>query len=152
MDSITFKPPRRITLKDIADQADRAAAMMDQIRSAMLAPTARKSAPVFNLSQLAALCGLEKGSLTHRMSKGDLPSGRLNAAGSRREFNLDECRQWIREYRRDHLRPAGAEAVTISIGNFKGGVSKTTTAVTLAQGLSLLGIGCWSSIPTRRVR
>ena len=29
--------------------------------------------------------------------------------------------------------------MTISIGNFKGGVSKTTTAVTLAQGLSLLG-------------
>jgi chromosome partitioning protein len=37
------------------------------------------------------------------------------------------------------LRPEGAEAITISIGNFKGGVSKTTTAVTLAQGLSLLG-------------
>jgi chromosome partitioning protein len=35
--------------------------------------------------------------------------------------------------------PAGAEAVTISIGNFKGGVGKTTTAVTLAQGMSLLG-------------
>jgi chromosome partitioning protein len=30
-------------------------AMMEQIRSAMLAPSARKSAPVFNLSQLAAL-------------------------------------------------------------------------------------------------
>lgn len=139
MDSITFKPPRRITLKDIADQADRAATMMDQIRTAMLAPTARKSAPVFNLSQLAAMCGVEKGSLTHRMSKGDLPSGTLNAAGSRREFKLAECRQWIREYRKDNLRPVGAEAATISIGNFKGGVSKTTTAVTLAQGLSLLG-------------
>lgn len=43
---------------------------------------------------------------------------------------------------RDEARfppPGGAEAVTISIGNFKGGVSKTTTAVALAQGLSLLG-------------
>ena len=105
----------------------------------MLAPTARKAPPAFNLSQLAALCGIEKGSLSHRMTRGDLPAGKLNEAGSRREFSLSECRTWIRDYRKETLRPAGAEAVTISIGNFKGGVSKTTTAVTLAQGLSLLG-------------
>ncbi len=139
MDGITLKTQPRITLQDIATQAERAVAMMEQIRAAMLAPSARKTAPAFNLSQLAAMCGLEKGSLSHRMSKGDLPAGRLNKAGSRREFNLSEARTWVRETRRDFLRPGGAEAVTISIGNFKGGVSKTTTAVTLAQGLSLLG-------------
>jgi len=137
--AITIKPQRRINLQDIADQAERAVAMMEQIRSAMLAPSARKAPPVFNLSQLAALCGIEKGSVNHRMSKADLPGGQLNAAGSRREFTLAESRTWVREYRRDSLKPQGAEAVTISIGNFKGGVSKTTTAVTLAQGLSLLG-------------
>jgi len=139
LDRITFKAPRSISLADIADQAERAVAMMVQIRSAMLAPTARKSPPIFNLSQLAAQCGIEKGSLSHRLSKGDLPAGQLNASGSRREFSLAEARTWIREYRKDGLRPDGAEAVTLSIGNFKGGVSKTTTAVTLAQGLSLLG-------------
>ncbi len=139
MDVITLKPHRRINLKDIADQAERAVQMMEQIRSAMLAPSARKSPPVFNLSQLAAMCGIEKGSVNHRMGKADLPGGRLNAAGSRREFSLAETHSWVREYRKEHLRPVGAEAVTISIGNFKGGVSKTTTAVTLAQGLSLRG-------------
>ena len=139
MKPITIKPPKPITLADISDQAERAVAMMGEIRSAMLAPTARKSPPIFNLSQLATMCGIEKGSLSHRMGRGDLPAGQLNAAGSRREFNLAEARSWIREYRRDSLRPTGAEAVTIAIGNFKGGVSKTTTAVTLAQGLTLLG-------------
>ena len=139
MEPITIRPPKPITLAGIADQAERAAAMMTEIRSAMLAPTARKTPPIFNLSQLAALCGIEKGSLSHRMTRGDLPAGRLNVSGSRREFSLTEARTWIREYRRDGLRPAGAEAVTIAIGNFKGGVSKTTTAVTLAQGLTLLG-------------
>lgn len=139
MEPITIRPPKPITLAGIAEQAERAAAMMNEIRSAMLAPTARKSPPIFNLSQLAALCGIEKGSLSHRMTRGDLPAGRLNESGSRREFSLAEARTWIREYRRDGLRPAGAEAVTIAIGNFKGGVSKTTTAVTLAQGLTLLG-------------
>jgi len=139
LEPITVKPPKPITLAGIADQAERAVAMMNEIRSAMLAPTARKSPPIFNLSQLAAMCGIEKGSLSHRMGRGDLPSGRLNVSGSRREFSLAEARIWIREYRREGLRPPGAEAVTIAIGNFKGGVSKTTTAVTLAQGLTLLG-------------
>lgn len=139
LDQIKISPPKPISLGDIADQAERAAAMMTVVRSAMLAPTARKAPPIFNLSQLAALCGIEKGSLSHRMARGDLPAGRLNEAGSRREFTLAEARIWIRECRKEGLRPAGAEAVTISIGNFKGGVSKTTTAVTLAQGLSLLG-------------
>lgn len=128
-----------ISLADIANQAERAMSMMEQIRSAMLAPSARKSPPNFSLSQLAAMLEIEKGSVAHRMTKGDLPVGRLNASGSRREFSLAETRAWVRDYRKDKLRPSGAEAITISIGNFKGGVSKTTTAVTLAQGLSLLG-------------
>jgi len=139
VNSLNLQQPRTISLADISAQAERAVAMMEQIRSAMLAPTARKASPVFNLSQVAGFCGIEKGSLSHRLTKGDLPPGRLNETGTRREFSLAETRAWIRAYRLASLRPAGAEAVTISVGNFKGGVSKTTTAVTLAQGLSLLG-------------
>ena len=137
--TIAIKPPKPISLTDIAAQAERAVAMMGEIRLAMLAPTARKTPPAYNLSQLAAFCGIEKGPLNHRLSKADLPCGHMNQAGTRREFSLAEARVWIRDYRKDTLRPPGAEAATIAIGNFKGGVSKTTTAVTLAQGLTLLG-------------
>ena len=128
-----------ISLGQIADQANKAVEMMEMIRTAMLAPTARKSAPHFNLSQLTTLLGIEKGSFAHRLSRGDLPSGTLNESGNRREFTLAESRTWIKAYHQDRLRPGGAEAVTISVGNFKGGVGKTTTAMTLAQGLSLRG-------------
>jgi len=139
LNKLKLKRLRRVPLEDITAQAERATAMMGEIRTAMLAPSARKSAPVFNLSQLAALCGTEKGSMSHRITRGGLPQGRLNSSGSRREFTLAESREWIMEYRKEQLRPAGAEAVTISVGNFKGGVTKTTTAVALAQGLSLRG-------------
>ena len=139
MEQFNIAGPKSISLGAIADQADRARDMMTQVRSAMLSPTSRKSTPMINLSQLASLLDIEKGSIAHRMTRGDLPTGRLNASGSRREFSLAEARTWIREYRKDRLRPQGGEAVTISIGNFKGGVGKTTTAMTLAQGLTLLG-------------
>jgi chromosome partitioning protein len=139
LSSTIFHHRKPISLADVSAQAERAMTMMEQIRSAMLAPSARKSPPTFTLSQLAAMLDVEKGSMSHRLSKGDLPQGRLNASGTRREFTLAEARTWAQSYRKDKLRPPGAEAVTISIGNFKGGVSKTTTAVTLAQGLSLLG-------------
>lgn len=139
MSKLTIKSPAPIGLADIAEQAAHSVEMMSQIRGAMLSPTTRKTAPVWNLSQLAQLLNIEKGSLTHRMNRGDLPQGTLNEGGNRRQFTLAEVRTWVREYRKDNLRPAGAEAVTVSIANFKGGVGKTTTAVTLAQGMSLLG-------------
>lgn len=135
----SFKKPL-INLQDVAEQAAVAAEMMDQVRAVMLNPTSRKQELIVNLSQLAAYCGVEKGTIIHRMSKGDLPAGNLNTTGSRREFSLKEAREWIRAYRKDKLRPDGAEAVTIAVANFKGGVGKTTTAMTLAQGLSLLGL------------
>lgn len=132
-------PHQRITIAQVVDQADRAIRMVGDVRSRMLAPQAKKVAPLFSISQLAALCGIDKGQVSYRLSKEDLPAGQMNATGSRREFTLAEARQWVVSYRADSLRPAGKRAVTISIGNFKGGVAKTTTAMTLAQGLSLRG-------------
>lgn len=132
-------PHQRITIAQVVDQADRAIRMVSDVRSRMLAPQAKKVAPLFSISQLAALCGIDKGQVSYRVSKEDLPAGQMNATGSRREFTLTEARQWVLSYRAGSLRPAGKRAVTISIGNFKGGVAKTTTAMTLAQGLSLRG-------------
>ena len=139
MSKLTIKSPAPIGLADIAEQAAHSVEMMSQIRAAMLSPTTRKPSPIWNLSQLASLLNIEKGSLTHRMGRGGLPQGTLNEVGNRREFTLAEVRTWVREYRKDSLRPKGGEAVTVSIANFKGGVGKTTTAVTLAQGMSLRG-------------
>jgi chromosome partitioning protein len=113
--------------------------MVQRVRSKMLAPTARKIAPSFSSAQLAALVGLDKPQLTYRLGKGDLPSGGMNATNTRREFSLVDVQAWVREHRREFLRPKGKRAVTICVGNFKGGVSKTTTAMTLCQALSLKG-------------
>lgn len=130
---------QKIHISDIVEQAERATQMVNQIRSRMLAPNANKNPPVFSLTQLASLCGIDKGQVAYRISKADLPAGHLNDKGSRREFSLSEARTWVQQYRAAYLRPEGARAVTLAIGNFKGGVSKTTTAMVMAQGLSLRG-------------
>lgn len=131
----------QITLAGVHQQAVDAAHMLANIRQAMLAPLVRKSSPTFSADQVATMCeATSRGSFAHRVaSRKEMPSGTLVANGRKRLFTLAETRQWVRDYRRDMLRPEGAEAITISIANFKGGTTKTTTAMTLAQGLSLLG-------------
>ena len=128
---------RRQSLADIEHQAARVAAMMGHIRAAMLPPAAKKTAPSLSAAQLAQLCHVDKSKIAYRLTRGDLPAGEMQ--GNRREWSMAEARQWIREFRAPHMRPEGAVGTTLTVANFKGGVAKTTSAVTLAQGLSMRG-------------
>lgn len=98
-----------------------------------------KSAPNVSSTDLCALCGIEKHAMTYRLTKGELPHGTLSSAGHRRSFTIAEAREWVRAHRTPALRPAGKPGCVVALGNFKGGSTKTTTAMTLAQGLSLRG-------------
>lgn len=128
-----------ITLADIGQRGRLAQAVSAKTRQHMLQPDTRKHPPSFSAGDIQALTGLDKSQYDYRIKSGGLPIGTLTPGGSRREFSLTEARQWVRTVRKNELRPDGAAAVTIAVGNFKGGVTKTTTAITLAQGLSLRG-------------
>lgn len=137
LEEILLKPE---SLASIMEQADRAEFMMDAVRGKLLAPESRKESPRFNATQLAELCGVDRNAIAYRSKKDDhLPKGQINGSGNRREFALPEVHAWVREYRANYLKPAGHDAVCIAVTNFKGGVGKTTTTMTLAQGLSLKG-------------
>lgn len=127
-----------IDLASLDAIAERSASIVQQVRASMLAPEARKRPPRFNSSQLADLCRVEKSKIPYLSKKGNLPAGLKD--GQRLEWTLVEARQWVKSLRADFLRDTklGAAAV-ITVANFKGGVSKTTTAAALAQGLSLRG-------------
>lgn len=134
------KPIRHsIDIEALNSLAVNASNVIQQARSSMLAPESRKSAPVFSSSQLAELCGLDRNRVMYHAKKGDLPSGEREGS-SKREWTLEEARVWVRTFRKDVLRdPYLASGTTIAVANYKGGVSKTTSAAALAQGLSLRG-------------
>lgn len=136
-DSHTIQRSKEVSIDEIALIADRAMNMLGEIRTNMLAPSQAKEPPVFSAVQVAELCGLDKSQFSRRLAKKDLPEGTvINAA--RRQFTLIEARRWVQAMGVPFLRRE-RPGVTVSVGNFKGGVSKTTTAMTLAQGLSLRG-------------
>jgi chromosome partitioning protein len=136
--SIKKKPDTRISLNDLVATSNRVSAVIERVRSTMLAPDARKTSPTYSTNQIATICGLDKAKMDYRLKKGDLPIGKMDA-GHRRKFSLEDTRTWAKSVRSKLMRPQNAEAITIAVANFKGGVTKTTTAVTLAQGLSLRG-------------
>ena len=138
-DTLRLTGRQPISIATFAEISARCTKVVDRVRKAMLAPTAIKKSPVFHTAYLAAINGLDAKQVDYRAKKGDLPAGQISDVGRRRIFTLEETRAWSKELRRAKLRPANAEAVTIVAANFKGGVTKTTTAVTLAQGLSMRG-------------
>lgn len=137
--SKTVLPKGVIDMQRIQALSARASSMVEQIRGRLLAPESRKIAPVFSTLQIAALCGVDKAHVNYRVTKGDLPTGKLTPTGGKREFTLSEARVWARTYRKEKMRPRGQQAICIAIANFKGGVSKTTSSMVLAQGLSMRG-------------
>jgi len=137
-----FHAVNRMPLSAITAIAERASGMLVEVRESMLAPHPRKNPPVYTTAQVAALCRIERQRANYYLSARsdlDLPAGTSHGKGSSREFSLAEARIWIDKVAPFTKRPAGAKGKKIAIGNFKGGVSKTTTAMTLAQGLSLFG-------------
>jgi chromosome partitioning protein len=140
----TPSPRPSVTIADLAAMRTNARNVVSVNRAASSAPSAQKLPPEFNSAQVAELCSIDRNKLEHRRRKGGLPDGREESR--RRMFTLKEAQIWVNEYRGSKTKrgciPKGSpspKAAVITVGNFKGGVSKTTTVATLAQGLSLRG-------------
>lgn len=141
MSAISVLPTinRKVSLEEIGRFSDRLSAMMNELREQMLAPRPRKNAPHFSSSQVATLCNIDRTRLNYLASKEDstLPPGELQGSGRSRIFTLQETRKWIRSEAKITPRPNGTPGDIIIVANFKGGSTKTTTAMSLSQGLTL---------------
>lgn len=137
-------PPRKaIGIDQLIAIADRAEATLAQLRDDLLEPWPRKMAPMLTASRVAKLCKIERTQIqylcTRGNKKGEYPTGTLTGNGRNREFTLADAQQFVRLAGPYKPRPEGARGIAMAIGNFKGGVGKTTSAVAIAQGLTLHG-------------
>lgn len=128
-----------IGMPQIASIATRAQEIVRGIRKRVVAPELWKVPPVLNQGQVVKLCDI---SVKHIDGQGvgnpGLTPG-VQGNGARRRISVAAGRRLARQTRVDRLRPPGQRAITIAVANYKGGVSKTTTTMCLAQGLSLRG-------------
>lgn len=130
---------QRFSLEDLETLSDSANALLDSLRSKMLEPHPRKNAPTFTGSKVAELCSLDVTQIPYLAKRGDLPSGTVEGKGKKRIFTLAETREWVSRLSKIPKRPDDKRGAIISVVNFKGGSTKTTTTFNLAQGLTLRG-------------
>ena len=158
-DQIAMVVPGRnapVTFDDLRDLEEHIHSVIDSVRSAGHSPTGMKTSPRINATQLAKLCRKSNTTmlrLLDRAAEFGLADGHspppvegedptpTKGAGTRqrRMFTLQQAIDWIRHVGPMYRRPNGAQACTLAVGNFKGGVGKTVMATCVAQGLSLMG-------------
>lgn len=134
------RPSPKVTLDTVEEIGNRVQRVIARQRARQRQPNNAKTPPRYSSVQLAAMCGVDKNAVNRRLSNPNdpLPKGEaINAA--RREFTLAEAQLWAKTLGIPYQRPAGTAGAVIAVANFKGGVTKTTTAACLAQGLSLRG-------------
>lgn len=115
--------------------------MVQNIKEHMLAPENVKEAPILSQAEIITLANGTISRWQHFVKKHgpDMPPG--VKSGGRVLYPLDQARALVKRLRKDVVEAKGG-AVVIAVTNFKGGVTKTTTVATLAQGLSLRGLNC----------
>ena len=129
----------RIGRADIEARAARMEDVLNKVKDAALKPESKKVAPRLNLNLTAETLELSKSQMLHRLADGKFTGG--DRSGSRTLFDLDEVRAMARKRGLRHPHAEG-HGIVMTVANFKGGVAKTSTSVTLAQYMATRGYNC----------
>lgn len=133
-------PLPAIDIKDLMGLAESSATVLESVRAAMLEPYPRKVAPEFTVTQMAALCGMDKIEFKNAEVSIKSTRGRIKEGSNQKYYPLSEAQELICLVGKPIVRPKNKKGKIVAICSYKGGVTKTTSAVQLAQGLTLRGM------------
>lgn len=130
-----------VRMSDVAEFAEEASDYFDQLQRQINKPNPSKAPPSFSSNAISELCHIDRSQMRNLAKKHSLPTGQPNEGSKAKEYTIGDAMAWIEALGQNpkRNREAGELGRTYAVINYKGGVSKTTTAVSLAQGLSLRG-------------
>jgi chromosome partitioning protein len=122
-----------ICIGDLSALAGRTAHIVSEVQRLLSSDGSNKALPSFSLMRTRQLLGLTDGELAEALAATGLTSTAYL------KLSVTDVQALAHASRLSNQRPSGVGGVVITVANCKGGVGKTTTTMTLAQGLSLRG-------------
>ncbi|HWL57103.1 MAG TPA: plasmid partitioning protein RepA [Paracoccus sp. (in: a-proteobacteria)] len=134
-----------ISIDQISAYADKLARSLDEEMRKAYRPTERKSLRLFSVAELVELTGIPASTIRSKHNGGAFPEVETDSRGHRfyTAEQIDQIRTIMAQGKNGaQYRPgrrSGDEMQVISVVNFKGGSTKTTTTIHLAQRYALRG-------------
>ncbi|WP_168708925.1 AAA family ATPase [Metallibacterium scheffleri] len=133
------RPRQTYGFEEIAARAARMAEVLETVKEAALRPDSKKVAPRLNQAQVANVLGITKSAFLHGVDSKKYPSG--HALPGKTMYDMADMQGMARAAGLRHQYAPG-HGIVMTVANFKGGVAKTSTTVTLAQYLAQRGLSC----------
>lgn len=132
----------RISMDRLRSFSNNASEYLNELQNALNKPHPSKTAPNFSTAAVSELCGIARTQFRYLAGKHHLSIGHKPAGAKSRELTLPETISWIQTIADKPRRniEAGQLGRVLAVCNYKGGVAKTSTAVSMAQALTLRGL------------
>jgi chromosome partitioning protein len=133
----TEKTAMSVDFNGLGKLAEKSKSVLAATRDTLFEPDPDKPSPFFTTATVASLCGVSRRRIADMSNMSDYPRGVIPEGSNTKHFTVKETQTFVRALKDLPKRPEGKRGRIIAVTVFKGGTSKTTTSLSLAQGLAL---------------